>query len=74
MAESPTLTPHRCPKCGLSYPADVYVCPECQEILDTPKEQKRTPVWLIVLLSVIIAILFVWACLEAYRVFVLRQY
>jgi hypothetical protein len=66
--------PNRCPQCGLHYPGDVFVCPDCQEILTLPPAKKPTSPGLIALLVTVIVLLAAYAGYLAYQVFVLRQY
>lgn len=73
MADS-LITPNKCPQCGAQYPADILVCPECRDILQQPPEEKKTPLWLLLLLFAIIAVLASYAGLLAYQVVVLHKY
>lgn len=61
-----------CPHCDADSPAGSLVCLQCRQRL--PVARKHTPVWLLVLLSVIIALLAVYAVLLAHQVFIEHRY
>jgi len=54
---SPNISRNTCPNCGDAYPPDTLVCPKCKSILAEPVGKKKTPIWVIILLTVIIAAL-----------------
>ncbi len=68
------VNPNRCPQCGLHYPPDVFVCPDCRVILENPPPPKQTPAWLLALLITIITALAVYAGILAFQVFAQHHY
>lgn len=62
-----------CPQCGEQTTVDQLVCPACRTILIAPGGRKKTPLWVIAALLVVIAVLCVYAAWLAWQVLVLHK-
>ena len=57
---SPNISSNTCPNCGDEFPPETLVCPKCKNILAGSAGKKKTPVWVIALLTAVIVALIIY--------------
>ena len=71
---TPKPATHHCLRCGKEFPVDIFVCPECKEILITPDKRRGPAPWVIVLLIAATLALFIYVSILFWKTVMLHQY